>query len=552
MAPILGLARCRPVDRGPAVVLPAGSTSPSLIVAVGVLTSVLAILVAIAILYEVARRLGIPYPTLFVIGGAGLAFVPGLPRLRLEPDLVLLVFLPPLLFSAAFETSLRDLRANFGPISRLAIGLVLFTTGAVALVVHSAAPSVGWGAAFTLGAIVAPTDALAATAVFRRLGAPRVIVTLIEGEALLNDATALVTYRTAAAAVITGSFVLGDAAAGFIVAALGGIALGALVGQVLGELVRRLDDPPVEVAISLVIPFAAYLPADRLGTSGVLAAVTAGFVVGRRLGTILSPQSRVLWLSTWSMVGFILNGFAFVLIGLALPDIVAQLSPRSAGEVLLLVLLVCVTVVATRFGWVFLASLLPGTPRRRFAEHDPRLARWLVFIVSWSGLRGALSLAAALALPADFPDRNLILLLTFSVILVTLVGQGLTLPVLLNRIRWGGLVTEGDEPTLAREVAYDAGLAAIERGRSRWPTHQPLLDRLESGLRDRIQHLATQDPEETSERRIERSEHEEIQRSVIVAQRVAVIALRDDGRINDETLREIERELDLEELRMEG
>jgi CPA1 family monovalent cation:H+ antiporter len=399
---------------------------------------------------------------------------------------------------------------------------------------------------------VAPTDALAATSVFRRLGAPRVVVTLIEGEALFNDATAIVAYRAAVLAVASGSFVPADALAGFAIAAVGGVAIGAVVGRVAGEILRRLDDPPVEVAISLVIPFAAYLPADRLGLSGVLAAVAAGLVIGSRLGKILTPNSRVLWLSSWKMIVFVLNGFVFVLIGLELPEILQGLGGRSSAEVLLLIALVSAVVVGARLVWVFASSLLPGSPRQVLARRDARLASRLTFVVSWAGLRGAVSLAAALALPEGFPERNLILLLTFAVILVTLVGQGLSLPFVVRRVRWDGTEPDGDEATIARQAAYQAGLDEIERARAAWPTHQPLFDRLESGLRDRTQHLATEDPAETAERQQERIEHEEIQRGVIGVQRAAVIELRDRGEINDQTLRVIELELDLEELRMEG
>ncbi len=516
-----------------------------------ILTATLAILVAIAILFEIGRRLGVPYPTLFVLGGLGLAFVPGLPRIGLEPELVLLVFLPPLLFTAAVETPVRDLRANLAPILRLSFGLVLFTMAIVAAVVH-AATGVEWAAAFALGAIVAPTDAIAATSVFRRLGMPRQAVTLIEGESLLNDATALVAYRAAVLAVASGAFVLSDALAGFVIAAGGGIAIGTLVGRLGGAILRWLDDPPVEVVVSLVIPFAAFLPADRFGLSGVLAAVTAGLVIGSRLGKILGPNSRVLWLGTWKMVGFVLNGFVFVLIGLELPAILGGLAGRSPVVILGLVVLVSAVVVLGRIAWVFAASLLPGSPRQVLARRDPRLATRLTFVVSWAGLRGAVSLAAALALPADFPERNLILLLTFSVILVTLVGQGLTLPYVVRWAGWDGSEPDGDEETVARMGAYQAGLDEIARARRAWPTHQPMFDRLESGLRDRTQHLATQDPEETAERRQERLDHEEIQRGVIDAERAAVIELRDRREINDQTLRAIERELDLEEIRMEG
>jgi Na+/H+ antiporter len=520
---------------------------------VDVLTAVLVVLVAIAILFEIARRVGVPYPTLFVLGGLGLAFVPGLPHIQLEPDLVLLVFLPPLLFSAAAESPIRDLRANLAALLRLSLGLVLFTMVIVAAIAHAAIPGLSWAAAFTLGAIVGPTDALAATTVIRRLGAPRVVRTLLEGEAMFNDATALVAYRAAAgAAVLGGTFILSDVLAGFAVAALGGIAIGVVVGRVTGEILRRLDDPPVEVLISVVLPFAAYLPADWLGLSGVLAAVTAGLVIGGRLGTILTPDSRVLWLTTWKMIGFVINGFVFVLIGLELPDILQGLGGRPPIEILALAALVSGVVVVARLVWVFATSLLPGSPRRVIAARDPRLARRVTFLVGWAGLRGAVSLAAALALRNDFPERNLIVLLTFTVILVTLVGQGLTLPFVLRRLRWDGIEPDGDEATLARTASYQAGLAEIERARPDWPTHQPLFDRLESGLRDRTQHLATEDPSETAERTQERIEHEQIQRGVIAAQRTAVIELRDRGEINDLTLRGIERELDLEELRMEG
>ena len=516
------------------------------------LTALIIDLIVIAVLFEVARRANLPYPALFVLGGLALGFIPGLPSIHLEPELVLLVFLPPLLFVAAFETPQRDLRRNLWPIARLSIVLVVLTTVVVAAVAQALVPGLGWAAALALGAIVAPTDALAATSVFRRLGVPRIAITLIEGELLFNDATALIAYRAAVVATVTGVFVLSETLAAFLVAAAGGIALGWIVGRVVGEIVRWLDDPPVEVVVSLLVPWAAYLPAEQFELSGVLAVVTAGLVIGRRLGTILSPSSRVLWLTSWKMVGFVLNGLIFVLIGLALPDILEGLGGMSPERVLGLALLVCAVVIGIRFAYVFLASFLPNSPRRLVAQRDPRLASRLTFLVAWSGLRGAVSLAAALALPTDFPERNLIQLLTFAVILATLVGQGLTLPFVVRWLRWDGVEADGDEATFARATMYRLGLDAVRHARDRWPDHVPLHDRLESGLGDRMQHLATGDPEETEERRLEHEEHREIQQFVINAQRAAAIALRDGGEINDATLRELERELDLEELRMEA
>ena len=515
------------------------------------LGAVLAITVAIALLFELARHLRVPWPSLFVLGGLALGFVPGLPKLALEPELVLLVFLPPLLFAAAIESPIRDLKTDVWPIARLSILLVLITAAAVAVVVHFVA-GLDWAPAIAFGAIVGPTDALAATSVFRRIPVPRRIVALVEGESLFNDATALVVYRTAVIATVSGAFVLTDALAGFVAAVIGGIAIGIVVGWLAVLLYRRLNDPPVEVVISLVIPFAAYLPADRIGVSGVLAAVAAGLVVGSRLGTIIGAQTRVLWLSTWKMVNFVLNGFLFVLIGLDLPEILAGVRDGTALELVGLIALVVLVVTGTRFAYVELASRLPNGPRAQVARFNAELARRLTIVFGWSGLRGAVSLAAALALPVDFPQRNLILLLTFSVIVATLVGQGLTLPYLARWAAWDGVEFDGDETVRARAAAYEAGLAEIARMRDVWPGHLELIDRLEAGLRDRTQHLATENVDETAERRQERLEHEEIQRGVIGAQRAAVIELRDRREINDRTLRLIERDLDLEELRAEG
>jgi monovalent cation/hydrogen antiporter len=284
----------------------------------------------------------------------------------------------------------------------------------------------------------------------------------------------------------------------------------------------------------------------------VLASVTAGLVVGSQLSKVLGAQTRVLWLSTWKMIGFVLNGFVFVLIGLQLPEVVAGLMTRNPGEVLVPVVVICAAVILTRFLYVYAASYLPNSAARQVAAQDPQLAGRLKFIIGWSGMRGAVSLAAALALPANFPERDLILLTTFVLILITLVGQGATLPLLIRRDGWSGAGFDADEGTDARTLAYQAGLHELGRQRERWPTHQPLLDRLESALTDRLSHLATHEGEEDAEHRQERAEHEEIQQAIIDAERTAVIALRDAGEINDETLREIERELDLEELRREG
>ena len=502
-----------------------------------VLGALLIELIVIAVLFEVARRLGLPYPALFVLGGVALGLIPFIPHITLEPDLVLLVFLPPLLFEAAFGTPLRDLRANVWPIARLSVGLVIMTTVVVAAVAQALVPGLGWAAAFALGAVVAPTDAIAATSVFRRLGVPRIVTTLIEGESLFNDATALIAYRAAVLAVISGTFVLSTALGNFVIAAIGGIVIGYAVGRVMAEIVKWLDDPPVEVVVSLLIPYAAFLPAEYFHLSGVLAVVTAGLVIGRRLGTMLSPSSRVLWLTSWKMVGFVLNGLVFILLGLALPDILRGESALAPLEFLGLAVLVCAVGIVTRF-----IVGLPLEPPARLAAPPDRRARpglaWrLTFLVGWSGLRGAVSLAAALSLPLDFPERNLILLLTFAVILATLVGQGLTLPLVVRWARWDGADGEVEEAQFARATMYAAGLGAVRLARNRWPDHEPLLERLESGLHDRERAPGVRGPGRDRRAQAEHLAHQEIQLSVIGSQRNAIIALRDAGEINDTTLR---------------
>lgn len=509
--------------------------------------------VVVAILVYVARRIRVPYPILLVLGGLALAAIPGLPHVELEPEVVLLLFLPPILFFAGYNTPFRDFRANSRPILLLAVGLVVFTAAAVAVVMNAAVPEMGLAAAFALGAIVSPPDAIAATAIFRSLGAPHRIVTILEGESLLNDATALVAYRTAVVAAITGVFVLGDAVIQFVYVAAAGVALGLVVGGVAAWLFARMDDPPVEVAISLILPFAAYLPAEHLGISGVTASVTAGLYLGRQSARVLSSATRVLGASTWQIVIFSLEGFAFILIGLALPQILEGLSMRPIGQLAFLAALVSLTVIVARVLWVYPATYLPRLIPA-IGRNDPPPPLRVPFVVAWSGMRGAVSLAAALALPRDFPERDLILFLTLVVILVTLVGQGLTLPLVLRLAGVaGGDQRIEEEETVARQAASDAALAEIAELRHRWPDHGPMLDQIEAMYSHRTEPLPSAH-EHTADDEHEREliEHQAIRGAVLRAERDAVIALRDRGAINDEVLRRVEREIDLEVLRMEA
>ena len=311
---------------------------------------IVALFVSVAGLNVLARWFSVPYPIPLVLGGVALGLIPGMPEIELEPDLVLLVFLPPLLYSAAFFADLRALRSNIRPISLLAIGLVLVTIVAVAVIGHEVI-GLSWAMAFALGAIVSPTDPVAATAIMRRLGAPRRIVNVVEGESLVNDATALVAYKVAVAAAVGGSFSVVDAGLEFVYSALGGVAIGLAVGYVVAEIRRRLDDTPTELTISLLTAYAAFVPADAIGVSGVLAAVTTGIYMGWRAPEIASPQTRLQGFALWEMLVFLLNATLFILIGLQLPVIVDALQNRSTGEVAGYSALVCATVIGVRIAW---------------------------------------------------------------------------------------------------------------------------------------------------------------------------------------------------------
>jgi len=537
----------------------AAAGRPEVVVA---LELVLVLAVVVGLVVTAARKLELPYPILLVVAGLALGLIGIFPTVELEPELVLVVLLPPLLFAAAWQTPIRDFRANRRPIVLLSVGLVLFSTLVVGFVLNAALPALPLAAAMALGAIVAPPDAIAATAVLRKLSVPRRIVTVLEGESLVNDATALTAFRVAVAATAlvgvaaagaaSTEFVPLDAVIQFLWAIGGGILVGALVGLAVSWLWARLFDPSVEMLLSLLIPYAAFLLAEEvLHSSGVIATVAAGLVVGRRSSRILSSDARILGSGVWQMVTFLLNGFAFLLLGLQLPAILRRLSGHTTEELAFLALLVSVTVIGARFVWLFPAVYLPRVLSRSLRERDPAPPVGAVIVLGWAGMRGAVSLAAALSLPIGFPERDLLLFLTFVVILVTLVGQGLTLPALLRRV---GLTDDGEEEVermAARTAANDAALRTLDRALLRWPDHRPLIGNLAERFRHRAEHLNERDDPE-SDTEMERLEHLTIMHTVLAAQREAIIGLRDDGVINDEVLREVERELDLEELRLES
>ncbi|OAI39535.1 hypothetical protein AYO38_01460 [bacterium SCGC AG-212-C10] len=516
---------------------------------------VLALLIVLSVVATLAQPLRIPYPILLVLVGLGLGLIPQMPSVELEPDLVFLLFLPPLLYFAAFNTSIREVRAELRPILSLAVGLVLATTAAVAVIAHALIPELDWPTAFVLGAIVSPPDAVAATSIFRGLGVPRRLVTVLEGESLFNDATALVAYRAALAITATATFSFWTTGVRFLAVGAGGVLVGLVAGYAIAWLRRRLDDPPVEIAISLLTPFAAYVPAEWLHVSGVLAAVTAGMYVGRQAPYIMTPETRIRGRAVWDMVVFVMNGLVFILIGLQLPGILSELSSRSTLSLAGLGVTMSLVVILVRFAWLAGDSLLKRAMRRTSSADDHPPAWPEVIVAGWAGMRGVVSLAAALALPAGTPERDLVIFLTFCVILATLVGQGLSLPWLIHAF---GVADDGagvEQERVARSSATDAAVLRIEQLALEWPDHSPLIESLRLQYAHRVSHFeevaASRDGASgTAEQ--EMLEHSLIRRAVIDTERAIVLELRDRGEISDEVRRRIERDLDLDELRVDA
>jgi CPA1 family monovalent cation:H+ antiporter len=496
-----------------------------------------------------ARRMRIAEPILLLLGGIVLSQLPDLPDIVLAPDLVFLLFLPPILFAAAYFTPIRDFRANLPPILLLAIGLVLVSTVAVAFVAQQLT-GMPVAAAFALGAIVAPPDAVSATAVFRRLGVPRRIVTILEGESLLNDASALIAYRAAVVAAGPVAFSLAESTVDFVVVSVGGLAVGAIVGAVVTRTLHRTADPIIEIIVTLLAPVTAYLAAEQLGFSGVLATVVAGLITGQRAARVLSPDARLMGTGVWQTLIWLINAFVFMLIGLQLPAILrAVLAVYRPEQLVWLGLAVSATVIVTRILWVFPATYVPRFLSAKLRERDPSPPVRSVFIISWAGMRGVVSLAAAFALPPDFPSRDLILFLTFCVILATLVGQGLSLPWLIRHLGVLAPAGQDDEQVHARLAAVEAALRRLEELRHDYPDHLPLIDQLREEYEHEAGHVMPKPGSALDETEQELLDHRAIRNAVLVTQREAVIALRDSGVINDETLRAIERDLDLEALR---
>ncbi len=517
---------------------------------------VILMLAVVLALTTAAQKIFVPYPILLVIGGLVLGVIPGLPTVTLSPDLVFLVFLPPILWAAAYFTSWREFRDNLRPISLLAVGLVLATTAAVAAVAHAMLPGIGWAEAIALGAIVSPPDAVSATAIGRRLRIPRRIVTILEGESLVNDATALVLYRAAVGVAVGGSFVLGATVLQFVFAAVVGVAIGMVVGMAARWAFCATEDSFTQIAITLLAPYVAWVLGELTHASAVLACVAGGLYVRQYFSAAVAPTTRLQGRAVWNLLIFLLNGFIFILIGLQLGTL-REAVPSSRVESLLIAgALVSATAIVVRLGWVPLAAVLPRLVSPSLRVRDPMPPWSSIFLIGWTGMRGIVTLAAALALPvttaagAPFPFRAEIILISFSVILATLVLQGLSLTPLIRALRLEEDRGFEQEERLAREHAAAAALGRLDDlAGAEWPTADHV-DRLRMQYGQQRQRFARSSPVD-AERSSKADEiFRRLRHETLSAERLALIDLRNDGTISDELLHRLEQELDVEALRL--
>ncbi len=519
------------------------------------IATVIVLLAVVTALAEVTDKIKVPYPILLVLAGIGIGLVPGLPTISLNPEIVFLIFLPPILYAAAWSTSWADFKAAKRPITLLAIGCVIFTTCAVAWVAHLFIPALSWPEAFVLGAIISPPDAVAATAATKGLGIPKRIITILEGESLVNDATGLIAYRYAVAAVVSGTFSFWQAGLQFLLVAAGGIALGLLLGLIF-KWIHKLtpDNPTTDTTLTFLAPFVAYLSAESLHLSGVLAVVAAGLFLSWNSSTIFSQQTRLQANGTWNTAIFMLNGIIFILIGLQLPDILRNIENNSFATLLKYGGIVSLTVIVGRIIWVYPGTYVPRLLFKSIRETEPRPLPKLVTVVAWSGMRGVVSLAAALALPLTlegsepFVNRNLIIFLTFCVIFSTLVLQGLTLRPMIN---WFGIKVDDKEHRDEQEARLKLASTIIEHIEENYSLalSDDVLNQIKTKYEIRIQRLR----KDVGKQRLDEqqiNEFHRIQQELLNKERNFMLQLRGQAKISDETMRRIEYELDLEETRL--
>ncbi len=499
----------------------------------------------------VARHFHFPYPIALVIGGGALGFVPQLPQLPFDPQFILVLVLPPILYQAALLTSWRDFKANIQPISLLAIGLVIATTLVVGGALKFLVPDLPWAAAFVLGAIVSPPDAVAATAILSRLNIPRRVVTVLEGESLVNDASGLVLYKFAVAAVLTGTFSLLDASVQFAGVSIGGVVIGVLMGLLFVFIHRYLGDTFIEVLTSLLVPYIAYIAAESLHASGVLAVVAAGLVRGRHAPEIVSAEMRIMARSAWNLLVFLLNSLVFILIGIQLSGIAGRLAGYTPWQLFLYGTLIAAVAILVRFAWIYLATYLPRLLSKPARNRSPAPPEAEVFIMSWCGMRGIVSLAAALALPlamddgAPFPQRDLIIFLTFVVIAATLVLQGLTLAPLIRLLRVGTDWSGQEEEQHAKMALTKAAIAAIDGLAAQEKIPEDLAERIRAEFAEKVT-LAIPMGEVLHSGA---DPAKRLRRAAIEAERRELIRIWRENQISDDVLHHLEEDLDYQESR---
>jgi CPA1 family monovalent cation:H+ antiporter len=519
----------------------------------------LLLLLCVVAFGALAQRLKTPYPIVLVLAGLLLGFVPGIPRVMLDPELVFLVVLPPLLFSAAWATSWRSFVHNSAGIVSLAVGLVAFTAFGVAAAAPWFFPGVDWRTGFVLGAVVATTDSIAATSIAKRIGLPKRISDVLEGESLVNDATGLLALEFATAMLVYGQVPsIGEGFVRFIYLAVAGIAVGMVLARIVEWFEYRVDDAPIEIAISIFVPYTTYLAAEAIHASGVLAVVASGLYLSRRSSRFFSPSVRIQANAVWNSLTFILNGVVFLLIGLQLPYVLGAIKETSVPRLLLYGGIFSAFVIVLRLLWTFPSAYLVYFVRKRILHQSgTRPGARQLFVVGWTGMRGVIALAAALSVPAtledgsQFPHRSLIVFLTFSVILVTLVLQGLTLPPLIRALGLAGGASPHAHEEEARRLVLEAALEHLEKRRDNdLPEKAPLYKDLERHYRDRLANVNAEADEGNEMRRKHYAHYLDLSRELLNVERKATFKLLDQGRIEEEVARELEQELDLSEVRL--
>lgn len=523
------------------------------------ITIIIMMLFGIVFLGILSNKYNFPFPIVLVLSGIVISVIPGLPVIALSPEVVFIIFLPPLLYYAAWHTSWHDFKGSLRPIGLAAIGLVFFTTFAVAVAAHELIDGLGWPLAFLIGAIVSPPDAVAATSITKGLGLSPRLITILEGESLVNDASGLVAYKYALTAITAGNFIIWEASLNFFVMVVAGIAIGLALGYIMYLVHKKfVCDPIVEVTLTFLTPFASYLLAEHFHFSGVLAVVSTGLYLSFRSGQILTHQSRIMATNMWDVVAYILNGLIFILIGLQLRHIMEGMDGYSTGELILWGGIVSLVVIVVRFVWIFPAMMLPRVLGKKLRANEILGGRDLT-VFGWAGMRGVVSMAAALALPLALPDgsvfphRSLIIFLTFCVILTTLVGLGLTLPWLIKKMKIEPYSIYAEEYEV-RNLVVSQTIAHIEDNLSL--IRDELLHNIKSKYEVKFNRLQkTELPSNffgngaTLPTNIF-NEYTQLQIDLINVERGKIDQLHRKGGASEEVLRKIERELDLEETRL--